>query len=76
MAPWGLFSGGTSSDVLPLEPNKAGQDTAFEIFIDGALTKIYNEAGGRSKDLRAIREACKKVIGTSIGFEVLLSSRN
>ncbi|KAK9788000.1 hypothetical protein WJX73_004027 [Symbiochloris irregularis] len=29
---------------------------------DGALTKIYNEASGRSKEQRQIRESCKKVL--------------
>ena len=66
MAPWSVpWPFGESGSDLPanIAPSTGGPDTAFEVFIDGALTKIYNEAGGRSKELRAIREACKKVLG-------------
>ena len=60
--PWPF---GTAPPDLPdnIEASKAGPDTAFGVFIDGALTKIYNEANGRSKEHRAIREQCKTVIG-------------
>ena len=66
MAPWNVsWPFGDSSADLPdkLDHSKGGSDSAFEVFIDGALTKIYNEASGRSKENRAIREACKSVIG-------------
>ncbi|KAK9904753.1 hypothetical protein WJX75_001787 [Coccomyxa subellipsoidea] len=66
MAPWNLFSGsGTDAEQdLPdtIEPNVRGVDTAFELFIDGALTKVYNESSGRSKDQKALRAACKKIL--------------
>ena len=66
MAPWNLsWPFGDAGPELPesIEPMKGGTDTAFEVFIEGALTKIYNEAGGRSKESRGIREACKRVLG-------------
>ena len=37
--------------------------TAFSIFIDGALTTIYNEASGRSKDQKYLRTGLKSVLG-------------
>ena len=66
MAPWSFFSGpGSDAEALPssIEPAVRGVDTAFEVFIDGALTKLYNEASGRSKEQKALRAACKKVLG-------------
>ncbi len=66
MAPWNVtWPFGDSNPDLPdsIAPAKGGSDSAFEVFIDGALTKIYNEASGRSKENRAIREACKAVLG-------------
>ena len=72
MAPWSVPSWaaaeGGSQEELPdsLEPNRPGIDTAFEVFIDGALTTIYNEASGRSKEQRAIRECCKRVLGMCV----------
>lgn len=59
---WSLFG---TSDALParIEPVK-GQDVNLAIFVDGAITRIYNEASGRYKDQRAIKEACKKLLGT------------
>jgi len=66
MAPWNVsWPFGDSASDLPdsIAPAKGGSDSAFEVFIDGALTRIYNEAGGRSRENRAIREACKAVLG-------------
>jgi hypothetical protein len=67
MAPWSLFSGsgGGQEQDLPesMETNVKGVDTAFEVFIDGALAKVYNEASGRSKEQKALRAACKKILG-------------
>ena len=66
MAPWNPFSvPGSDAEALPssMEPAVRGVDTAFEVFIDGALTKLYNEASGRSKEQKALRAACKKVLG-------------
>lgn len=75
MAPWNLFSGsGTDAEQdLPdtIEPNVRGVDTAFELFIDGALTKVYNESSGRSKDQKALRAACKKILGEPSLMEML-----
>ena len=71
MAPWSVsWPFGDGGPELPesIEPMKGGPDTAFEVFIEGALTKIYNEAGGRSKESRGIREACKKVLGEPENF--------
>jgi hypothetical protein len=71
MPPWsGLFSGGTGEGEVQITPNKRGVDTAFETFIDGALCKVHQEANGRSKEQKAIREACKKVLGKHITFSV------
>jgi len=67
MAPWSIFSSSGDDTVkLPdtIEPSISSESTAFEIFIDGALTKVYNEASGRSKEQRALRGACKKILGT------------
>jgi hypothetical protein len=67
MAPFGLtLFGDGGDDELPdrLEPFKAkGNDSAFEILIDGSLTKLYNDANAKSKEQRAIRVACKTLIG-------------
>ncbi len=66
MASWSTKLAGQSesSDHLPkmMEPGKKGE-TALEVFVDGALTKIYNESSGRSKDQKSIREACKSILG-------------
>ncbi|KAK9786163.1 hypothetical protein WJX73_000537, partial [Symbiochloris irregularis] len=64
MAPWDFFTRPQAEPALPatLPGSHAGTDTAFEVFVDGALTKIYNEASGRSKEQRQIRESCKKVL--------------
>ncbi|KAK9804748.1 hypothetical protein WJX72_003264 [[Myrmecia] bisecta] len=67
MSRWGnLFGGSGSAEQLPdsIAGSKRGLDSAFEVFIDGALTKIYNEASGRAKEQRAVREACKQVLDT------------
>ena len=67
MAPWNtLFGGGGNTDLpesIPARSGGANSESAFVVFIDGALTNIYNEAGGRSKDSKAIRESCKAVLG-------------
>lgn len=83
MAPWNVsWPFGEASPDLPetISPSKGKSDSAFKVFIDGALTKIYNEANGRSKDNRAIREACKSVLGepveTSQYCEVVNHSRD
>lgn len=69
MAPWNVsWPFGNAVSDLPdsIAKSKGGSDSAFEVFIDGALTYIYNEAAGRSKENRAIREACKSVLGGSL----------
>ena len=68
MAPWDFITRTAPDPALPatLQGSHTGTDTAFEVFVDGALTKIYNEATGRSKEQRQIREACKKVLGMSL----------
>ena len=67
MAPWSFLSGsGSEAEAeLPahMEADADQSRTAFTIFIDGALTNIYNEASGRSKDQRALRASLKGVIG-------------
>lgn len=66
MAPWNVtWPFGQTAPELPesIALSKGGPDTAFEVFIDGALTRIYNEASGRSREHREIREHCKKVLG-------------
>jgi hypothetical protein len=67
MAPWSLFSGSGSepAEDLPksMEPSVRGVDTAFEVFIDGALAKVYNEASGRSKEQKMLRTTCKRILG-------------
>ena len=60
---WGKTDGADAPLVAGVSSNGAKPSTAFEIFIEGALTKIYNEAHGRTKDQRAVREACKSVLG-------------
>ncbi len=76
MAPWSLFSGSgnDAEQDLPntIEPHVRGVDTAFELFIDGALTKVYNEASGRSKDQKALRAACKKILGEDFRWPMLV----
>ena len=72
MAPWSFFQAQASDLPASIVPNARGVDTAFEVFIDGALTKIYNEASGRSKELRAIREACKRILGAGLPALALL----
>ncbi len=76
MSRWSnLFGGGGSNDELPdtLE-NRRGTtgDSAFEVFIEGALTNIYNAANGRQKDQRQIRESCKRIVGAFLPFFPLL----
>lgn len=72
MSRWSnLFGGGSSNDELPetLQNNRGTTgDSAFEVFIEGALTNIYNAANGRQKDQRQIRESCKKMVGTFLVF--------
>ena len=76
-----VFGRGNDSG-LPASLTRSGAnlDTAFEVFIEGALTKIYNEAGGRSKEQRAVRESCKQVLGEYVslqwGYELPLSFVN
>ncbi|DBA73285.1 hypothetical protein WJX77_003623 [Trebouxia sp. C0004] len=66
MSRWSnLFGGGGSNDELPdtLETTRGTTgDSAFEVFIEGALTSIYNAANGRHKDQRQIRESCKRIV--------------
>ena len=72
MASWGARFAGQSDDPdLPkvMEPGKKGE-TALEVFVDGALTKIYNESSGRSKDQKSIREACKTILGAKPVFSL------
>ena len=65
MAPWDLFTKPAPDPAFPdtLAGSHTGADTAFEVFVDGALTRIYNEASGRAREQKQIREACKKVLG-------------
>ena len=68
MAPWSFLSGSASEAEAELpahmEPDADKKNrTAFSIFIDGALTTIYNEASGRSKDQKALRAGLKNVLG-------------
>ena len=68
MAPlnFGLALFGDAADPsLPdtIQPNTRGVDTAFERFIDGALTKLYNESSARTEDGRALRASCKPLLG-------------
>jgi hypothetical protein len=46
-------------------PSKAqgGHQTNVEVFVNQQLLKIHNEASGRSKDQRELREQCKELIG-------------
>ena len=78
MAPWSFLSGsGSDAEAeLPahMEADADQSRTAFTIFIDGALTNIYNEASGRSKDQRALRASLKGVIGG--GCKVPSTCRN
>ncbi len=71
MAPWSFLSGsGSEAEAeLPalMEPDADKINrTAFSIFIDGALTTIYNEASGRSKDQKALRAGLKTVLGENV----------
>ncbi len=72
MAPWSFLSGSGAEggEELPahMEPDADSSRTAFSIFIDGALTSIYNEASGRSKDQKALRVCLKSVIGENCAF--------
>ena len=69
MSRWGnLFGGGSATDELPdtIESKRGTTgDSAFEVFIEGALTNIYNAANGRNQEQKRIRESCKKIIGTN-----------
>lgn len=60
------FFGG--SDALParIEPLRRGKDVHLEIFVDAAVTEIYNQASARSKEQRAIKEACKHLLGARV----------
>jgi len=60
MAPGSFFQSQASELPAAAAPNSGD---AFEVFIGGALAKIYHEASGRSKEHRAIREACKRILG-------------
>lgn len=69
MSRWSNLFGGSVSDDLPdtLQSTRGNTgDSAFEVFIEGALTNIYNAANGRHKDQRQIRETCKKIVGAAI----------
>lgn len=70
MSRWSnLFGGGSSTDELPdtIESKRGTTgDSAFEVFIEGALTSIYNAASGRTQEQRRIRESCKKIIGARL----------
>ena len=68
MSRWNLFGGGSTDELPDTIQNKRGTtgDSAFEVFIEGALTTIYNSANGRSQDQKRIRESCKKIIGASL----------
>lgn len=72
MAPWSFLSGsGSEAEAeLPahMEADADKSRTAFSIFIDGALTNIYNEASGRAKDQKALRASLKTVIGEDKDF--------
>ena len=76
MAPWDFITRTAPDPALPdtLAASHTGTDTAFEVFVDGALTKIYNEASGRSKEQKQIREACKKVLGRSSNLCLMAAS--
>lgn len=78
MAPWSLFAGSGSEQAEDLPESMPttvrGVDTAFEVFIDGALAKVYNEASGRSKEQKALRTTCKKILGTNPMAHLLLSA--
>ena len=67
MAPFGGFAlfGDAGDPSLPdtIKPSTRGVDTAFERFIDGALTKLYNESSARTEDGRALRASCKPLLG-------------
>ena len=80
MAPWSFLSGsGAEGEAeLPahMEPDTDSSRTAFSIFIDGALTNIYNEASGRSKDQKALRAGLKSVIGENVAFSLQYISRS
>ena len=63
---FGIALFGDSADPsLPdkIQPNTRGVDTAFERFIDGALTKLYNESSARTEDGRALRASTKPLLG-------------
>ncbi len=67
MAPFGGFAlfGDAGDPSLPdtIQPSTRGVDSAFERFIDGALTKLYNESSARTEDGRALRASCKPLLG-------------
>ena len=65
MSRWNLFGGGSNDELPDTLQSKRGTtgDSAFEVFIEGALTNIYNAANGRSQEQKRIRESCKKIIG-------------
>ena len=68
MSRWNLFGGGSTDELPDTIQSKRGTtgDSAFEVFIEGALTNIYNAANGRSQEQKRIRESCKKIIGATL----------
>lgn len=68
MSRWNLFGGGSTDELPDTIQSKRGTtgDSAFEVFIEGALTNIYNAANGRSQEQKRIRESCKKLIGAML----------
>lgn len=68
MSRWNLFGGGSTDELPDTIQSKRGTtgDSAFEVFIEGALTNIYNAANGRGQEQKRIRESCKKIIGATL----------
>lgn len=65
MSRWNFFGGGSTDELPDTIQSKRGTtgDSAFEVFIEGALSNIYNAANGRSQEQKRIRESCKRIIG-------------